>query len=580
MGWSDSLPVLRQRSERVIAAGRVILAAMSLLAVWLDPAEPSRFVAATYTVLAGYLVHALALLVAVWRLGARVDRLALPAHLLDVPLFGVLIFLTEGATSPFFAFFIFALLVAALRWQAGGVVWTGLAVLIVYGGVSLYAAGVLADPAFELHRFLIRISYLAVVVLLLGYISVHEQRLRSERMALAAWPRPDPDRLPVEQGLRHAARILGSSRIALTFEEEEEPYAFEVTFEGGTVRLERDPEHGLGDAVPDALRDADFLCADLGDPASAVLGRTGAVLQRLNGDLLPPAARARFGARSVISVRLQGRQASGRLFVLDKPDLALDDLAAGEIIARQIAADLDLHVSRKQLRLAALTEERVRFARELHDGLLQSLTGLGLQLKALERTIERDPAEARSRLAVIQDLLGREQRDLRFFVRQMKPLPLNRDDVNAGLARHLEELAERAGRQWELEVGLEIAPLPRQLGEALAHATYRIVQEALVNAARHGAARHVRVGLTDGGRLGITVADDGHGFPFHGRFDLAALATEQRGPFSIMQRVVALGGELILETGSSGTVLTVDLPLPADVQMAGAAAGTRSGGAT
>ena len=191
MGWSDSLPVLRQRPERVIAAGRAILAGMSLLAVWLDPAEPSRFVAATYTVLTCYLVYAIGLFVVVWRLGPRVDRLALPTHLLDVPLFGLLIFLPEGATSPFFAFFVFSLLAAALRWQAPGVIWTGLAVLLVYGGVSLYAAGVLEGPGFELNRFVIRISYLAVVVLLLGYISFYEQRLRSERMALAAWPRPD-----------------------------------------------------------------------------------------------------------------------------------------------------------------------------------------------------------------------------------------------------------------------------------------------------------------------------------------------------------------------------------------------------
>lgn len=291
MGWSDSLPVLRHRSERVIAAGRTILAAMSLLAVWLDPAEPSRFVEATYTCLSCYLVYALVVFAVVWRVGPWVDRLALPTHLVDVPLFGVLIFLTEGATSPFFAFFVFALLAAALRWQARGVVWTGLAVLIVYGGVSLYAARVLGDPGFELNRFLIRVTYLAVVVLLLGYISLYEARLRSERMALAAWPRPDPDQLPVEQGLRHAARILSASRIALTFEEEEEPYAFEVIFDGGTVRLERDPESGLASAVPEGLRDTDFVCADLGDPASAVFGLTGAVLQRFEGDLLPPPAR-------------------------------------------------------------------------------------------------------------------------------------------------------------------------------------------------------------------------------------------------------------------------------------------------
>lgn len=579
MGSSDSVAILPHRSERLIAAGRAILAALSLLAIWLDPTEPSRFVGETYTVLAGYVAYAGGMLATVWRLGPRVDRFALPAHLVDVPLFGLLIFLTEGAASPFFAFFIFALLAAALRWQARGVVWTGLAVLIVYAGVSLFAAGVLHDPGFELHRFLIRIGYLAVVVLLLGYLSGYEQQLREQRLALAAWPRVDPDELPVGRGLDYAGHILGASRIALTFEEEDEPYAFQASYDGTSVRLERDPDTSLAGLVPEALSEADFLCGDLLDPGSPLIGRTGAVLQRFD-ELIGPAERRRFGARSLISVRLQGRDVRGRLFVLDKPDLTLDDLAAVEIIARQIAADLDLYVSRKRLRLAALTEERVRFARDLHDGLLQSLTGLGLQLKVLERTLEQNPAEAKARLAVVQDLLGREQQDLRFFVRQMKPLALSRDQVNAGLASHLEELVQRSERQWDLEIDLEIAPLPRQLNEALAHATYRITQEALVNAARHGAARHVRVRIGDGERLRLRVQDDGRGFPFEGRFDLAALAAAQQGPLSIMQRVVALGGDLTLETGPSGTLLTVDLPLPADPQLAGLEAAAGSGGAS
>jgi signal transduction histidine kinase len=192
---------------------------------------------------------------------------------------------------------------------------------------------------------------------------------------------------------------------------------------------------------------------------------------------------------------------------------------------------------------------------------LQALTGLALQLKVVQRLFDSDRAAARAALAELEALVASEQRDLRFFVRQMKPLPLSRTEINAGLIEQLGELGARVERQWGLRVELAVEPLP-QLSETLALAIYRLLQESLANAARHSRARLARVRLgAQGKRLRIEIADDGCGFDFRGRYDLVTLTRLQIGPESIKQRVASLDGALVVVSEPTGARLEIDLPL-------------------
>lgn len=368
--------------------------------------------------------------------------------------------------------------------------------------------------------------------------------------------------------LPHAAGILGARRLVLLWEEEEEPWRHEARLEDGSFGSRREASPAEP-PLPPPLSDADFLCADLAARAPVVLHTTAdGGLTRRRGRPLSEELEARLGARSVLAIQLRGEDFSGRLFVLDKPGLSVDDLVLGEIVARRIAAEFDQFHLQRRLQDAAVADERIRLAREVHDGVLQTLTGLGLQLQATQRLIETDPAAARARLAELQHVIATEQGELRFFVRQMKPVPLRDAEVNAGLLDHLRDLGRRIESQWGLRVELSTGVLDRQLGETVAHATYRIVQEALVNAARHGAARLARVRLElQGDRLRIVVADDGQGFPFRGRYDLAALEAERLGPASIKQRVAALDGELAIVSGEVGARLEVELPLRPTLQL-------------
>src|SRR4026209_2893381 len=121
------------RSEGVIALTRIVLGASGLFAVWLDPAEPARYVEATYGLHFVYLAYALVLIPVMWSRSST-GRLALLTHGVDILFFSVFQYLTLGPSSPFFAYFIFSLFCGELRWGWRGTFSTAILVVLLYLG--------------------------------------------------------------------------------------------------------------------------------------------------------------------------------------------------------------------------------------------------------------------------------------------------------------------------------------------------------------------------------------------------------------------------------------------------------------
>jgi len=144
-------------------------------------------------------------------------------------------------------------------------------------------------------------------------------------------------------------------------------------------------------------------------------------------------------------VGTQGESFTGRLFVLDKADPTLDDLILTEIVGGVIAARLDAYYLTEQLRQTSATEERIWLARDLHDGMLQSFTGIALRLAAIRRLTDSDRAAAISAVEDAQRMLASEQRDLRFFIQELKPAAAPPE--GATLEARLDELAQRMERE-------------------------------------------------------------------------------------------------------------------------------------
>jgi signal transduction histidine kinase len=369
----------------------------------------------------------------------------------------------------------------------------------------------------------------------------HSSQSRGERLIsrIAAWPRnplQDADAL-LAHLLENVASILEAPRVLLAWEEADEPWLYLAHRADGGVERWREAPPGTEDGT-----------------------------ERWPGEPVEEDLRRRFAMERVASWPVRGEIVQGRLFALDREDFERDHLDLGEIAAQRVAAELDQFYLTRRLRTAAVTEERVRLACDLHDGMLQSLTGTALQLQALAGLLERDLPAAREQLREVQRLIAADQRDLRFFIEELKPVPQALGSP-ADLGERLAELAERLARLWSLEVsfhlGDDLGGRDGRLSEAFTRQLYRLLREALFNVARHAGAAHARVELARREQaLEISVTDDGRGFPFTGRYDFEELNRLKLGPVSLKERVSTLGGSLAIDSGPGRTRLEIRLPVP------------------
>ena len=198
--------------------------------------------------------------------------------------------------------------------------------------------------------------------------------------------------------------------------------------------------------------------------------------------------------------------------------------------------------------LHAQEQERARVARDLHDEVNQSLTGLLLRLEAARAEA---PPSLEPELAETKALANQAMFELLRLARQLRPTAL--DDL--GLAAALAGQVEQLGRG-ELEASFRADGDFSDLGDDPQLVVYRVAQEALSNAARHAGAERVEVALRrrpDGG-VELSVADDGRGFAFE-------QAERGLGIAGMRERALLVGGELTIESRpGAGTTVRLFVP--------------------
>jgi signal transduction histidine kinase len=544
------------RTERLIAGARVTLVVAALVTLSLDSTQPARY-ADTYVVLGAYVVYAAALAVHAWRTYRPSRRSLIVTQGLDLLAPTVLVALFEGPPiSPFFVFFVFSLFSATLRWSWRGTVWTAACALLLFGAVGLLVRQFVADE----------LVYLAVVAGLLAYMGAWEQRRRGEVARLAAWPTSVPAdlRAAVREALQHGAGVLGVSRAVLAWAEAEEPGRYVAYLDRDTFELERQDEEELRALVAPELASRAFYCPDARTPAARVLTGEGEE-RRSPTEPIDRLLQVRFGIVSALTLPLASAEWQGRLFFLDKPRMTADDLVLARIVRQQITARLDHHYVLQRLQQSAVAQERMGFARDLHDGLLQALTGMALQVQTALRLVRESPDRAAERLQEVQAQILVSQQTLRSYIRELKPMTVMGDQPAVDLTTRLQGLAERLRGQWGLSIALE-APAALKAAErsGLARHVLYIVHETVVNAARHGNASAISVALReDAEQVLISAVDNGCGFSFRGRFDLATLEAMSLGPATLKERIAALRGRLIVESSEAGARVEIGLPLPA-----------------
>lgn len=205
----------------------------------------------------------------------------------------------------------------------------------------------------------------------------------------------------------------------------------------------------------------------------------------------------------------------------------------------------------------ATAMDRALVARELHDGAIQSLIGVEVQVDVLRRQVP-EASPLAEELARIQDLLRQEVVSLRELMQQMRPLDIGSERLLDFLAESVARFRRETGIAASFATDLHEVLLPPRVCQELA----RITQEGLVNVRKHSGAGNVVVRFgREGDSFQLVIDDDGHGFDFEGRLGQAELDAARKGPVIIKERVRSIGGELTVEsTKGRGARLTIVLP--------------------
>src|SRR5882762_309148 len=287
--------------------------------------------------------------------------------------------------------------------------------------------------------------------------------------------------------------------------------------------------------------------------------RNGRVIKNL--PRLPGPAQQELKVRSFLTVAFdQGAEASGRIFLLNgRKPFQKQDLAWLESIAGHISPTLENIFLLRHLRARAIEAERSRIARDLHDGILQTLLSVEIQLDVLRRRVPGAPEQAVSGLASLQQTVKNEGAELRQIVTDLRPLRVQ----SADLVDLMRGFAERYRNESTVALDLLIDSAQLRAPDRVCREIFQIYREALNNIKKHAKASHVVVKLSqDDSRLVLVVDDNGEGFSFAGRFTGDELDRLRLGPISIKERARTMGGVLTFESNPGhGSRLTIEVPL-------------------
>jgi len=574
-----------RRIERWLATARVFLALSALAAIYMDPTQLGHAPVA-YGLLGIYLIHGVMVITLLRRRQQSTMAFRLLVHGADIVWPAFISVFAEGPRSPFFLFFFFVLAAAAYRWGLWETLSTAAAEVALLWIESFVLLRVWATQGkrlpwhglaglqinvteFEPKRLFMLSVYLLVMGLLLGYLAEQQRRLRAEKAAVTSMLA----KVRVEAGLtgtlqqicRQVQGMYAASRVLVASQEIHSRRIFLGELRDGDGAPSdftwlnsspRDANRYLEDFPGEvfyAARNRDrWSLTALDSEGNQVAAPSGEPLARLQ---------ERQSFRSLIAISFVfGGEWRGRIFVFDpswKGDTQ-EELRFLLDLFRQVGPAIYNVYLLHRLRRRAGAAERARVARELHDGAVQSLIAVEMQVDVLRRQAETSPEVVGSELGRIQGLLREEVLKLRELMQQMKSI-----DVDS---RRFLSVVRDAVERFERETGISARFVTDaeklEMPDKVCREFLRIVQEGLVNVRKHSKARHALVRLsTNSTEWCLTLEDDGKGFPFSGRLSQDELDQMGKGPTIIKERVRLIEGGLTVESNPGlGTRLEIKVP--------------------
>ena len=559
----------RRRIERWLATSRVLLAIAALFAMWLRAPDAGHYSTNAYVMVTAYLGFSVAVMLFFRYSRESSTQFVLLVHAADTIWPALIAIFSTARNSPFFLFFFFALLASAYRWGLWETLATGAAAILL----PVFEAFLLTHmhwvqtlpPELEASGLFERAVALLVMALLLGYLGEQQKQLRAEKTLIANML----GKARVEAGMTASLQAVlldirgmfdaGSITVAAL-----ENKGFRMF--AGELHPEK-PFHWLNAGVADREKYLFDTPAVVwyAEPTAGLWVANGIAR---NGDRirnLPCAHATRIGTESGVKSMAGvdfafGEEWSGRIFLHDPENFsgADDDLRLLQETIRQVGPAIYNVFLLRRLRQRAGAVERARVARELHDGAVQSLIAMEMQVDILRRQAETQTLPFAGDLARIQGLLREEVLKLRDLMQQMKSLEVDGKRLPGFLADAVERFQRETGIQARFLSEVEDVAMPPGVCRELA----RITQEALVNVRKHSRAKHVLVRLGSArGNTTLVVEDDGQGFSFTGRLSQEEMDAARKGPVVIRERVRFISGELTIESNpGQGARLEVSVP--------------------
>jgi PAS domain S-box-containing protein len=251
--------------------------------------------------------------------------------------------------------------------------------------------------------------------------------------------------------------------------------------------------------------------------------------------------RAKDGQRVMLRLNLSVQQLSGTRRIQG---------IAWDITERTLAEEA---LQKSEQRLRRSLQERVQLGRDLHDGIIQSIYAIGLGLQECRNLIQRDPAQAQTRLARSISDLNSVIRDVRNFIVGLEPEALKGREFTTALQSLVDITGQAHAAQCRFEIDTQAAG---SLDARQAMHLLQIAREAMSNSLRHAGARHTVISLQrQNGSVRLEVRDDGAGF------DSAAGSAAGHGLRNIAARAAELGARNeVVSAPGSGTRVVIEIP--------------------
>jgi signal transduction histidine kinase len=550
--------------ERGIAVARAVLAMSAVAVVQLDPTGPSHYVWVTTMLLYGYTAFAVILVIPLRRARSIPPSLPLFIHTVDIGFAAALTLYSEGPNSPFFTFLIYPLIAAAYRWGFREVMITACVVDALLGleaVIVVNSAVISSEAGFQLNTFLLRAISVAATGAAVGYLGENEKRRRLEARAMGL----------VLGRARLGGKLVDTLNLVLTsvkglFAAKQVLLVMQEQQSGRTWLWATDPT-GRDEPIarPEQLsaeRRDHYLFDTVGAAWHAAGGvlpwrrrRFAVVVLDEFGRQLPAAQLplpkgflASHPCRRLIGVSLRlSEEWTGRLFVL-APGYGVHREQSARFalrLANQVGPAVYGHYLVRRLRTRAQSLERGRIARELHDGVTQSLLGLEMELVVLRRRALVESPKLADDLSRAHTIVRNEVIAVRELLEGIRVGDVESHD----LLTHLSEVVDRFSRHTGITARFVSDGQAVHLTPHVCRQLARILHEGLINVRKHSNARRVIVrGDRDGMGWRLSIEDDGRGFPFAGRVSHNELDALHQGPRTISERARLIGAVMTVES--------------------------------